>query len=118
MSEDWANPPSDEPANVPTDGEQPPAPPKRYETRPLLISMLITGLALSVGIPLTLFTGPLAGFSILALPVVLVVGIVKHRRSQTIQQRSVWMGVVLGAAISPIIGAGVCIAVVNGMSGA
>lgn len=122
MSEDWTNPPNQEPTegqpSQPPQADGGPGPVRRYETRTLLLSMLITGIVLAFAVPILLFQAAIGGFTIFTLPIALVVGIVQHRRSKTIRQRSIWMGVVLGAAVSPIVGAGICIALINASWGA
>lgn len=117
MSEDWATPPGGDQNEGQSGGEQPPPPAQRYSTRVLLISLAVTFLGLALLTPLLLSFGGLGIFSLIATPTAVVVGIVKHRRSTSVKQRSIWMGVILGAAITPILGAGLCIYLVSNWGG-
>ena len=51
--------------------------------------------------------------ALVVLPLVLILAIVSHQRSNTIARRSLWMGVIIGTASWLIVGGGLCIPILS-----
>jgi len=108
-------------------GAEPPPPASRYQP------WVIVGVALAtaLGAPALTFLVSLLNSTqtlylpflplvivliILAVPVMIIVSAIATHRSTSPRSRSVWMGVLIGCGLALIVGAGVCVAAINGLS--
>ena len=86
-------------------------PPRRYETRTLWVTAIITVLVLS---GLTAIIQP---FGLLA-PLTLIMALFFIRKDATAHRRSIVTGVILGSGIGLLTTAGICTGIFNGSVGA
>jgi hypothetical protein len=82
---------------------------KRYDGRMVFLSVLGTLVGFALVASLTVFIGAVLGF--LVLPFVAGARI---RSSKTVRPRSIWMGVLIGTLLVPVVAFGVCVGFLNG----
>lgn len=104
----------------PTPPPVPPPVPSRYDNKTLGLTTLVVGLAGPLAGLLSLAVGdalPLLVFTLAALPILLVVGIVMVASAKTMRLRSVGLGLVTGFGVGLLLTGGTCAVVLSQVGG-
>lgn len=98
----------------------PPPGPNRYDTKTMVLTTVVVGLAgplfglLALAVDNSL---PLLVFTLALLPILLVVGIVFVASAKTVRRRSIGLGLVIGFGIGLLLTGGTCAVVLGQVGG-